>query len=51
MLEDYGDGGGYGYGYYLVSWEKRCVFWLDDLEYGFAVMEARVCISESHIGG
>ncbi|KAI0090331.1 hypothetical protein BDY19DRAFT_992535 [Irpex rosettiformis] len=49
MLEDY-DEDGYGYGYYLTSWEKRCVFWLDDVDYEFVTRDARVCITESHIG-
>ena len=51
MLEDYDDDGdGYGYGYYFASWEKRCVFWLEDIDYEFVTMDARVCVTESHIG-
>ena len=50
MMEDYEDGGGYGYGYYLVSWKKRCLFWLEDVDYGFLTQESRICITESHIG-
>ncbi|KAI0093584.1 hypothetical protein BDY19DRAFT_989148 [Irpex rosettiformis] len=49
MLEDY-DGDGYVYGYYLASWEKRCVFWLDDVDCEFVTRDARVCVTESHIG-
>lgn len=37
------------YGYYLASWENRCVFWLDDTEYDFITDYARVCTTESHI--
>ncbi|KAI0806194.1 hypothetical protein BC629DRAFT_1437671 [Irpex lacteus] len=50
MLEDFGDGGDYGYGYYLASWTKRCVFWLEDMEYDIVTTGTRVCVTESHIG-
>ena len=50
MLEDYQDGGGYGYGYYLASWEDRRLFWLEDVDYEFITQETRICLTESHIG-
>ena len=49
MLEDYNDGGGYGYGYYLANWEKRRLFWSEDVDYEFITQDARICLTESHI--
>ncbi|KAI0703727.1 hypothetical protein BC835DRAFT_1410463 [Cytidiella melzeri] len=50
MLQDYGGSEDFSYGYYLASWQKRCVFWLEDVEYDLVTREARVCTTESHIG-
>ena len=50
MLEDYNDGGDYGCGYYLASWEEKRLFWLEDVDYEFITLEARICLTESHIG-
>lgn len=38
------------YGYYMASWENRCIFWLEEVEYDLVTQEVRVCTSESHIG-
>ena len=45
ILEDY------SFGYYLVSWKKRCLFWLEDVDYERITWGSRTCITESHIGG
>ncbi len=50
LIEDFDDGGGYGYGYYLASWTRRCVFWLEDMEYDLVSEGTRVCVTETHIG-
>jgi hypothetical protein len=37
------------YGYYLASWTKRCIFWMEELEYDFVTRSTRVCTTDSHI--
>lgn len=50
LLEEYDDGGGYGFGYYMASWARRCVFWLEEMEYDLVTEGTRVCMTESHVG-
>lgn len=38
------------FGYYLASWERRCVFWFEEVSYDLITDEVRVCSTESHIG-
>ncbi|KAI0703722.1 hypothetical protein BC835DRAFT_1410458 [Cytidiella melzeri] len=49
-LEEFSGGKDLAYGYYLASWQKRCVFWLNSTEYVFVTKEARVCTTQSHVG-
>ncbi len=49
MLEDCGDDN-YAYGYYYATWNKRRVFWLEDVEYKFVTGDDRICLTESRIG-
>ncbi|KAI0090330.1 hypothetical protein BDY19DRAFT_766867 [Irpex rosettiformis] len=50
ILEDHGEKYEYVLGYYLASWEKKCVFWLKDVDVDIVTQSARVCLAESHIG-
>ncbi|KAI0703725.1 hypothetical protein BC835DRAFT_897509 [Cytidiella melzeri] len=50
VLHEYNCGEEFWYGYYLASWQKRCVFWLENMDYHLVTEGARVCTTESHIG-
>lgn len=40
----------YIYGYYLATWERKRIFWLEDVEYEYVTDYTRVSLTESHIG-
>lgn len=38
------------YGYYLASWEEKCIFWLDEMEFDEVTGGSRICVSDAHLG-